>query len=71
MTQKIIENELKYFKKMRISTKFIIIALIIMIPITIEDILSKDLFEIFLDLITISVNTATVALDIKDTRRKN
>ena len=56
---------------MRISTKLIIIALIIMIPITIKDILSKDLFKIFLDLITISVNTATVALDIKDTRRKN
>ena len=40
---------------MRFSTKIIIIAIILMIPITIKDILKGDLFQISLDIITICI----------------
>ena len=50
---------------MRFSTKIIIIALIIMIPVTIRDILNKDLFNLSLDLIVIIINSLSVILDIK------
>ena len=37
---------------MRFSTKTIIIAIILMIPVTIKDILRGDLFQISLDIIS-------------------
>ena len=54
---------------MRFSTKIIIIALIIMIPITIRDILNKDLFNLSLDLIVIIINSLSVMLDIKSIKQ--
>ena len=54
---------------MRFSTKIIIIALIIMIPITIRDILNKDLFNLSLDLIVVIINSLTVMLDIKSIKK--
>ena len=54
---------------MRFSTKIIIIALIIMIPITIRDILNKDLFNLSLDLIVIIINSLSVVLDIKSIKQ--
>ena len=54
---------------MRFSTKIIIIALIIMIPVTIRDILNKDLFNLSLDLIVISINSLSVMLDIKSIKQ--
>ena len=55
---------------MRFSTKIIIIAIILMIPITIKDILKGDLFQISLDIITICINTLTVILDIISAKRR-
>ena len=54
---------------MRFSTKIIIIALIIMIPVTIRDILNKDLFNLSLDLIVIIINSLSVMLDIKSIKQ--
>ena len=54
---------------MRFSTKTIIIALIIMIPVTIRDILNKDLFNLSLDLIVIIINSLSVMLDIKSIKQ--
>ena len=54
---------------MRFSTKIIIIALIIMMPITIRDILNKDLFNLSLDLIVIIINSLSVMLDIKSIKQ--
>ena len=54
---------------MRFSTKIIIIALIIMIPVTIRDILIKDLFNLSLDLIVIIINSLSVMLDIKSIKQ--
>ena len=54
---------------MRFSTKIIIIALIIMMPITIRDILNKDLFNLSLDLIVIIINSLSVVLDIKSIKQ--
>ena len=54
---------------MRFSTKIIIIALIIMIPATIRDILNKDLFNLSLDLIVIIINSLSVMLDIKSIKQ--
>ena len=54
---------------MRCSTKIIIIALIIMMPITIRDILNKDLFNLSLDLIVIIINSLSVMLDIKSIKQ--
>ena len=54
---------------MRFSTKIIIIALIIMIPVTIRDILNKDLFNLSLDLIAIIINSLSVMLDIKSIKQ--
>ena len=54
---------------MRFSTKIIIIALIIMIPVTIRDILNKDLFNLSLDLIVIIINSLSVVLDIKSIKQ--
>ena len=54
---------------MRFSTKIIIIALIIMIPVTIRDILNKDLFNLSLDLIVVIINSLTVMLDIKSIKK--
>ena len=56
---------------MRFSTKIIIIALIIMIPVTIRDILNKDLFNLSLDLIVIIINSLSVMLDIKSIKQDN
>ena len=55
---------------MRFSTKIIIIAIILMIPITIKDILKEDLFQVSLDIITIYINTLTVILDIISAKRR-
>ena len=55
---------------MRFSTKIIIIAVILMIPITIKDILKGDLFQISLDIIIICINTLTVILDIISIKRR-
>ena len=55
---------------MRFSTKIIIIAIILMIPVTIKDILKGDLFQISLDIITICINTLTVILDIISAKRR-
>ena len=54
---------------MRFSTKIIIIALIMMIPVTIRDILNKDLFNLSLDLIVIIINSLSVMLDIKSIKQ--
>ena len=54
---------------MRFSTKIIIIALIIMIPVTVRDILNKDLFNLSLDLIVIIINSLSVMLDIKSIKQ--
>lgn len=54
---------------MRFSTKIIIIALIVMIPVTIRDILNKDLFNLSLDLIVIIINSLSVMLDIKSIKQ--
>ena len=54
---------------MRISTKIKLIALIIMIPVTIRDILNKDLFNLSLDLIVIIINSLSVMLDIKSIKQ--
>ena len=54
---------------MRFSTKIIIIALIIMIPVTFRDILNKDLFNLSLDLIVIIINSLSVMLDIKSIKQ--
>ena len=54
---------------MRFSTKIIIIALIIMIPVTTRDILNKDLFNLSLDLIVIIINSLSVMLDIKSIKQ--
>ena len=54
---------------MRFSTKIIIIALIIMIPVTIRDILNKDMFNLSLDLIVIIINSLSVMLDIKSIKQ--
>ena len=54
---------------MRFSTKIIIIALIIIIPVTIRDILNKDLFNLSLDLIVIIINSLSVMLDIKSIKQ--
>ena len=54
---------------MRFSTKIIIVALIIMIPVTIRDILNKDLFNLSLDLIVIIINSLSVMLDIKSIKQ--
>ena len=54
---------------MRFSTKIIIIALIIMIPVTIRDILNEDLFNLSLDLIVIIINSLSVMLDIKSIKQ--
>ena len=54
---------------MRFSTKIIIIALIIMIPVTVRDILNKDLFNLSLDLIVIIINSLSVVLDIKSIKQ--
>ena len=54
---------------MRFSTKIIIIVLIIMIPVTIRDILNKDLFNLSLDLIVIIINSLSVMLDIKSIKQ--
>ena len=54
---------------MRFSTKIIIIALIIMIPATVRDILNKDLFNLSLDLIVIIINSLSVMLDIKSIKQ--
>ena len=55
---------------MRFSTKIIIIAIILMIPITIKDILKGDLFQISLDIITIFINTLTVVLDVISIKKR-
>jgi hypothetical protein len=52
------------------STKIILIAIILMIPVTIKDILKGDLFQISLDIIIICINTLTVILDIISTKRR-
>ena len=54
---------------MRFSTKIIIMALIVMIPVTIRDILNKDLFNLSLDLIVIIINSLSVMLDIKSIKQ--
>ena len=54
---------------MRFSTKIIMIALIIMIPVTVRDILNKDLFNLSLDLIVIIINSLSVMLDIKSIKQ--
>lgn len=54
---------------MRFSTKIIIVALIIMIPVTVRDILNKDLFNLSLDLIVIIINSLSVMLDIKSIKQ--
>ena len=54
---------------MRFSTKIIIIALIMMIPVTIRDLLNKDLFNLSLDLIVIIINSLSVMLDIKSIKQ--
>ena len=54
---------------MRFSTKIIIIALIIMMPLTIRDILNKDLFNLSLDLIVIIINSLSVMLDIESIKQ--
>ena len=54
---------------MRFSTKIIIIALIIMIPVTVRDILNKDLFNLSLDLIVIIINSLSVMLDIESIKQ--
>ena len=55
---------------MRFSTKIIIIAIILMIPVTIKDILKGDLFQISLDIITICINTLTVVLDVISIKKR-
>ena len=54
---------------MRFSTKIIIIALIIMIPVSVRDILNKDLFNLSLDLIVIIINSLSVMLDIESIKQ--
>ena len=56
---------------MRFSTKIIIIALIMMIPVTIRDILNKDLFNLSLDLIVIIINSLSVMIDIESIKQDN
>ena len=55
---------------MRFSTKIIITAIIVMIPVTIKDILKGDLFQISLDIITICINTLTVVLDVISIKKR-
>ena len=40
-----------------------------MIPVTIRDILNKDLFNLSLDLIVIIINSLSVMLDIKSIKQ--
>ena len=67
--KQVIAEKGDFKQSMRFSTKIIIIALIIMIPVTTRDILNKDLFNLSLDLIVIIINSLSVMLDIKSIKQ--